>query len=105
MPTITTTRLSNGLTVAIEPMSGVRSAAITWILTTGAARDPLDKQGIAAMWDELLMRGTQSLSSRDQADAFDRLGAARSVDAAILTMRLSLTAISWRRGVGALAAS
>lgn len=96
MPTITTTRLSNGLTVAIEPMSGVRSAAITWILTTGAARDPLDKQGIAAMWDELLMRGTQSLSSRDQADAFDRLGAARSVDAAILTMRLSLTAMGSR---------
>lgn len=96
MPTITTTRLSNALTVAIEPMSGVRSAAVTWILTTGAARDPLEKQGIAAMWEELLSRGTTTLSSRDQADAFDRLGAARSVDAAILTMRLSLTAMGSR---------
>lgn len=96
MPTIATTRLSNGLTVAIEPMSGVRSAAVTWILTTGAARDPLDKQGIAAMWDELLVRGTTSLSSREQADAFDRLGSARSVDAAILTMRLSLTCMGSR---------
>jgi predicted Zn-dependent peptidase len=93
---ITTTRLSCGMTLVIEPMSGVRSASASWLLATGAGRDPLDKQGLSAMWSELLMRGAGPLSSREQADAFDRLGASRSIDGGVLTMRLHATAMGAR---------
>lgn len=93
---IITSRLSCGMTLIIEPMSGVRSAAVSWLIPTGAGRDPLDKQGLSAMWSELLMRGAGTLSSRDQADAFDMLGSARSIDGGVMTMRIGLTAMGSR---------
>ncbi len=87
-----------GLRVVVEPIAGVRSAAVTWLVPGGAAFDPADRLGRAAMWSELLLRGAGDLDSRAQADAFDRLGAHRSADAGALFIRLSLTCLGTRLG-------
>lgn len=87
---------ANGMRVVIEPIAGVRSAAVTWLVPGGAAHDPAERQGRAAMWSELLLRGAGDLDSRAQADAFDRLGAHRSADAGGLYMRLGLTCLGVR---------
>lgn len=73
--------LSNGATLLIEPMRGVRSAAISWALPGGHATDPSDHLGMASVWEELALRGSGELDSRAQAEAFDRVGASRSANA------------------------
>lgn len=84
-------QLASGMPLIIERMEGVKSAALSWILPAGAAYDPIDKQGRAAMWGELLMRGGGSKNSREQADAFDRVGAGRSVDVGVQVLRVAST--------------
>lgn len=79
MTSISLVTLSCGMPVAIETNPGVRSAALVWMLPAGAATDPEDRLGISAVCSELLLRGAGELGSRAQADAFDRVGASRSV--------------------------
>lgn len=83
--------LACGMPLIIERMEGVKSAAISWVLPAGAAFDPPDKQGRAAMWGELLMRGAGALDSRGQADAFDKLGAGRSAEVGVQVLRVGGT--------------
>ena len=71
--------LSNGLRVAIEPNASVRSLAITLLTPAGFVREPASCEGLGALWCEMLLRGAGDLDSREQADAFDRLGASRRV--------------------------
>lgn len=80
----------------VETMPNAASAAITWNLPCGCAWDPPAGQGRAAMWGELLMRGAGDLSSREHADALDRLGASRGTDPGTYTFRVSLTALGAR---------
>lgn len=91
MGKIETFTLACGATLIVEPLDGVRSAAITWLTGGGAAEDAPDRMGRAAVWQEMLMRGAGALDSRAQADAFDRLGCARSVSSGSLTMKFSAT--------------
>ncbi len=96
MTSITLSRLSNGMPVAIESNPGVRSAALTWMLPAGAATDPEDRLGISALWAELLLRGAGELDSRAQADAFDRVGASRSTRVSSRFLSVSATVIGTR---------
>ncbi len=96
MSNIHTLRLGCGATLVLEPMSGVRSAAVSWLLCAGAARDPAGKDGLSAVWSEMVMRGTRTLSSREQADAFDRLGAGRSAESRTLTFRIGASMLGER---------
>jgi len=82
--------LGCGLRVIFEPMSGVRSASASLLVPAGAAADPEERQGLSAMWEELLHRGAGGLDSRAQADAFDRLGVNRSISAGARYMRLGV---------------
>lgn len=95
---IETTRLENGMTLLVEPMAGVRSAAITWLVPAGIADEPADRSGMSAMWSELLLRGAGARNSRAHADACDRAGLARSVDNAPRFLRLSFTLVGARLG-------
>lgn len=88
---IVTRTLDCGMPLLMEQMSGVRSVGVTWLLPAGSASDPEDRQGIGTLWSELLLRGAGDLSSRQQADAFDALGASRSADVSTLHMRISMT--------------
>ena len=96
MSSIITNTLSNGLTLIIEPMTGVRSAAVTWLLSAGCAMDPDDRLGMSTMHAELMLRGAGDLKSRAQADAFDVLGASRSAESGTHHLRLSSTMLGDR---------
>ncbi|MBT8484269.1 MAG: insulinase family protein [Phycisphaerales bacterium] len=80
MSVIITHRLPSGATLLIEPISGVRSAAVNWRVPAGAATDPADRQGQATMLSELIFRGAGGLDSRSHSDALDRLGVQRAAD-------------------------
>ena len=68
MPVLSRT-LNCGATILIEPLSGVRSVALSWYVPGGVADEPSDRLGLSAVWSEMLMRGSSSLDSRQQADA------------------------------------
>lgn len=96
MSTIATRRLDCGMPLIVETMSGVRSAAISWLIPAGTAAEPADRQGMSTMCAELLMRGCGTLDSRQHADALDRLGVARSTDASGPHVRVSATMVGDR---------
>lgn len=81
MTTITTRTLRSGITFVAEVMPGLRSAAIFWLVPGGSAYDPAPLEGRSTIWSELLMRGAGPLDSREMADAVDRLGVGRRIDA------------------------
>jgi len=91
MTDINTTTLDCGATLVVEKILGVRSVGARILVPAGDAHDPSSQLGRAAMWSELLMRGTKKLDSRAQADAFDLIGAARSADNSRLYIKLSST--------------
>lgn len=77
------------MALLVEPNPAVQSLALSWLVPGGFAEDPVSRLGRAAMWTEMLQRGTQSLDSRAHADAVDRLGASRHVDNGAYFLRLS----------------
>lgn len=91
MSHIHTSTLACGLTLLCEVIPGVRSSAFTWLVPGGYAEDPDARQGRAAIWQELLLRGAGDHDSRAHADALDRLGASRSVVAGTYFMTLGAT--------------
>lgn len=95
MPVLSRT-LSCGTPALIEVISGVRSAALSWYAPGGVADEPADRLGLSAVWSELFMRGSRDLDSRQQADAFDRLGCSRSADAGTYFMRFAATMMGER---------
>lgn len=96
MASIVTRTLSCGMPVIIEPMSGVRSCALTWLVPAGAAHDPDDRLGLSAVWAELLLRGAGDLDSRAHADACDTIGMSRSAESGPVFMRISATLLGDR---------
>ena len=91
MNSITTITLACGMPLLVEPMSGVRSVGLCWLLPAGVATEPADRRGLAPMLAEMGMRGAGALDSRAQAqvDAFDRLGAGRGLEPGGVYLRLT----------------
>lgn len=96
MGRIITRTLECGMPLIVESMSGVKSAGITWLLPNGCGRDPAEKQGLSAMWAEIIMRGAGARSSREHADALDRLGVTRTAEPRIFTLRVGATLLGER---------
>jgi predicted Zn-dependent peptidase len=88
--------LTCGMPLVVEVMSGVESAALTWLVPAGTASEPEDRQGLGAVWSELLMRGAGELDSRRHADALDRLGVGRGTDVGTYHLRVSATMLGSR---------
>ena len=91
---ITVIHLACGMPLIVERMPGLQSAALTWSCPVGSATEPTSHDGRSAILEEILLRGAGSRSSREAADAFDRLGATRDVGATALNMRVSSTLIA-----------
>jgi len=96
MSEVSVRMLACGMPLIVEQMQGVRSVGITWLLPAGSASDPEDRQGLSAMWSELLLRGAGEHDSRAQADALDKLGLSRSADTSTHHLRLSFTLLGDR---------
>jgi len=86
--------LACGMPLIVENMPNVRSVALRWLLPCGSALDKKNTLGTAEVLSELLMRGSQSLDSRAQANAFDTLGASRAVANGARFLRLSSTLLA-----------
>ncbi|MFI4859279.1 MAG: M16 family metallopeptidase [Phycisphaerales bacterium JB063] len=69
----------SGLQLLAEPMTGVQSAAFTFLTPAGNACQPHDQLGVAPLLAEVIGRGAGGLTSRQHSDALDDLGVHRSI--------------------------
>ena len=79
--TIHTHILKNGLTVVVEPMSEIQSAAFTLLVPAGSVYDPAGQEGCAAVLSDLITRGAGDLDSKQLSSALDFLGLQRHEEA------------------------
>lgn len=88
--------LSCGLPLIVEPIPGVRSLGLTWLIPAGPASDPADQIGRCAILSEMLNRGAGTLDSRAHADALDALGASKGTAVDTFDLALSATLLGGR---------
>ena len=88
--------LSNGLTLLAEPVAGAKSLAMTLLLPAGTAQEPEQRQGLAQVTAEMILRGANGLSARQHTDALERLGVSRDTSVQTRHTRLSATMIGQR---------
>src|SRR5262245_6440006 len=79
----------NGLTLLLEPMPHVRSAAFGFLVPAGCRHDSPGKAGLSTVLSELITRGAGERDSRALSDALDRLGLDRSESTGIINMHFS----------------
>ena len=68
----------NGLTLIVEPMADVQSAAFSMLLPAGSAYDLEGKNGTGAILSDLAIRGAGNRDSKQLSLALDNLGLQRS---------------------------
>ena len=86
----------NGLTLLIEPIEGVASAAMTLLLPAGVAYEPADRLGVCAVLSDCLFRGAGDLDAKAHSDAMDTLGIKRGCGVQTYHTRLGATFIGDR---------
>jgi len=74
---IQTHTFDNGLTLLVEPMSDVQSAAFSLMVPAGSIYDPPGRSGTASLLCQFLMRGAGDRDSRELSAALDNLGLQR----------------------------
>jgi predicted Zn-dependent peptidase len=75
---IETHSLDNGLTLVIEPMSDVQSAAFSLMVPAGSNCDPPQQNGSASVLCDLLVRGAGDRDTKELSAALDDLGLQRN---------------------------
>ncbi|MBI3862173.1 MAG: insulinase family protein [Planctomycetia bacterium] len=75
---IQTHSISNGLTLIVEPMADVQSAAFCLLVPAGSNYDPPGQAGAAAVLCDWIMRGAGSRDSRALSNELDILGVQRN---------------------------
>lgn len=93
---IVQTSLDNGLRVVIEPIDSMRSVAMRFMIPSGVIHQEKNELGIASICAELLLRGSTTLNSQQQADAFDLAGAVRDASPAPRSIGVSMTTLDNR---------
>jgi len=93
MTQIHTKQLSNQLWLVGEPMPGCQSVSMTLLTPSGAAHEPANQRGVAALLSEMLFRGAGGKSAREHSDALDRLGVRRGGSAEVYSGRLTFTLV------------
>ncbi len=68
------TRLSNGVTVAIDPMPGAQSASIGLYAAVGSRSEPDGKGGLAHLLEHMVFKGARGRSARQIAEAIEDVG-------------------------------
>jgi predicted Zn-dependent peptidase len=76
--TIRTHVFENGLTLLLEPMPDVQSAAFTMLVPAGSIYDPAKGNGTSTLLCEMMSRGAGDRDSRQLSAALDTLGVQRS---------------------------
>lgn len=68
----------NGLTLLIEPMADVQSAAFSLLVPAGSIYDPPAREGAGSVLSDWIMRGAGPRDSRELTNELDNLGLQRS---------------------------
>ena len=84
----------NGLTLLGEKMPGMQSAAMTILIPAGAAIDPREGSGTAAVLSDLVLRGAGARDSRGLTDYLDSLGLQRSSSVGVHHSRFACAALA-----------
>jgi predicted Zn-dependent peptidase len=71
---IQTKTFENGLTLIVEPMQDVQSAAVSLLVPAGSVYDPPGQNGSASVLCELMPRGAGQRDSKQISAALDNLG-------------------------------
>lgn len=71
---ITTTRLSNGITVIVEPMPNVRSVALGIYVEVGSAYETMKQNGISHLIEHMLFKGTTNRTAIQLANEMALIG-------------------------------
>ncbi len=87
---IRTTTLNNGMTVLVQPMPWLRTAAFTLLFRGGVNAEPESRGGLASLVCEMVQRGAGRYSSRDLVSVQDNLGIDR--DGSVSTGAVSFSA-------------
>ncbi len=88
-PPITSVKLSNGMTVLVEPMPWLRTAAFSLSLHAGVQAEPLQCGGLGSLVCEMVQRGAGPYSSRDLVAVQDNLGIDRNSSVSTSTVSFS----------------
>lgn len=80
--------LANGLTLLVERMEHVRSAAFNFLVPAGCVFDPPGQSGIGSVLSEMITRGAGERNSMELSLALDNLGLDRSESVGQLTASL-----------------
>jgi predicted Zn-dependent peptidase len=78
----------NGLTLLLERMDHVRSAAVNFLVPAGCVYDPPDQLGLVSIFSDLMTRGAGDRDSRALTLAMDSLGLDHSESVGQLHLRL-----------------
>lgn len=82
-------QLGNGLTVIVERMPAVQSAAFTLMVPAGSIYDEPHRNGTASILSEMISRGAGDRDTRALSSALENLGVQRSENAGIFHMSFS----------------
>lgn len=85
---------SNGLTLLVEHMPHVRSAAFTFAVRGGCAYETSAERGLAGIMLDLMTRGAGSRDNRQLNDALDALGVDRSESTGVMLLYLGGSTLS-----------
>ena len=75
---IETHSLPSGLTLIVEPMADLQSAAFSLLVPAGSAYDRQGQNGSASVLCDLIVRGAGERDSKELSNALDNLGVQRS---------------------------
>lgn len=87
--TIHIEQLPNGLTIVAEPMTALRSVAMTLLIPAGAIYDPIGLQGRSSMLAEWLPRGAGHRDASEILVELDALGVSHQQSASVTHISLS----------------
>lgn len=85
---------ANGLTLLVEHMPHVRSAAFAFTVRGGCAYETSDQRGLAGITLDLMTRGAGSRDNRELNDALDALGVDRSESTGVMLLYLGGSTLS-----------
>ena len=93
-PDVQRTKLSNGIDVYYAQRDAVPATRVSISFDAGSAADPVDKRGLETLTLGLMEEGTTTMSSRELAEAKERLGLNISMGGGSDRSNITLSALS-----------
>ncbi len=100
LPPFNEALLRNGLQIVVVENRRLPVVSISLTMPAGSSYDPADKEGLASLTSDLLVRGTTTRSAEDIAAEIEYVGSSLDVGAGADFMTLSTTVVAEHVGLG-----